>query len=157
MVATSQTEVDVALRGGVVAGAAGAGVLALVMLALTTVRGEDPWSGAKFAAAPWLGGRVFDPGFDPVALTVGLATHLGVSIIWGMLFGLVVFGFSKHVTITAGAMFGFLVWLVMFYAVLPLLGLARITLGIPPWIAIFEHVVYGVVLALVFNRYQPID
>jgi uncharacterized membrane protein YagU involved in acid resistance len=96
---------------------------------------------------------VFEPGFDHVTIVAGIVTHLAVSMVWGTLFGLLFFGLTKSMTLLAGAFWGLLVWVVMLYVVLPVLGF-------PPGgnnpiaMAIFTHVLFGVAIAAAFLPFQ---
>ena len=126
--------------GGIVAGT----VLAVAMMALNYVHGQDVWSALKFAALPFIGDRALQPGFDALAVVSGVISHFAVSIAWGILFGILAFGLPERWTMLAGAVHGVLVWAVMHGGVVPLL-LARPVRVEPVSIAL--HVAFGLVLA----------
>ena len=77
---------------------------------MALVKGIDPWQTAlKGAAAPLSGEAAMRPGFEAGPVLLGLVCHFAVSIGWGLLFGLVAYGVA----------WGIVVWLGMFYVVLP--------------------------------------
>src|SRR5438094_90209 len=86
-------------------------------------RGRSLSAGLKFAGYPWLGARATEPGPDALAVIVGQASHLLVSAIWGAIFGIVAFGARRALTVLYGALYGIVVWLGMYYVVLPIVGL----------------------------------
>ncbi len=143
-----------ALLGGVIAGAAG-GLMLLPWAALTTlIRGQSLLLALKFPSAWLLGERALRPGFDLIALYLGLLTHFVVSIAWGAAFALLVYGFSRALTVACGLVWGIVVWLVMFYLVLPLAGFADAARSMPVPFAIVEHLLFGVIVAFVFLPFQ---
>jgi hypothetical protein len=137
---------------GVMAGILGALVLAALMVA---AHGTDRlWTALKLAAYPFLGDRVMRPAFDARAVLLGVACHLAVGIVWGVLFALLVDGFSRTATVLLGAFWGVVVWLVMFVAVVPLLA--------PPLAEgggaignLFMHVVFGLSLGIGVASLRP--
>src|SRR5262249_32782517 len=142
------------LRTGLIAGLIGGIILSLFNVATSLAEGADIWLGAKLAGAPFLGERAMQPGGDLLAIVVGGPSHFGVSMAWGALFGVFFGGMSAGATITAGLVWGFVVWLVMYYTLLPLLGLAQIANSVPIGQAIFEHVLFGVSVAVAFCEIQ---
>src|SRR5206468_1344331 len=109
---------------------------------------------AKGAGAPFLGERAMQPGFDGAAVLVGVVSHFAVSIVWGALFALLFYGLSRAATVAAGFLWGFVVWIGMFYVVLPIVGLGDMPSHIPVANAIIEHVIFGIVVALAFLPFQ---
>jgi len=143
-----------ALLGGVIAGAAG-GVAILPYVAITTlIRGQDLLGAIKFPSVWLLGERAFWPGFDFATLYVGLGTHFAVSIAWGAAFALLFYGISRALTALAGLAWGIVVWLAMFYVVLPVFGLGDAARSMPVVLAMVEHLLYGLVVGLVFVPFQ---
>jgi hypothetical protein len=153
MAVHNQRQTVLALRGGVAAGLV-AGVFMSVFLAvMNAILGRDVLQGLKFAGVPLLGRRALEPGFDHVAIVVGVFDHLMVSIFWAVLFALLFHGLGKGLTLLAGAFWGLVVWIVMLYVALPLLGFPAGGRGSVA-MAIVEHVLFGVVLAAAFLPYQ---
>jgi hypothetical protein len=154
MAPRSKVEARRALGGGIVAGIVAGLVLAAFLIVMNLIKGDDVWVAAKMAGAPFLGERAMQPGFDAVAILVGVLCHMAVSIGWGVGFGLLFYGLSRGTTVAMGAIWGVVSWLVMFYVVLPIAGVPEIAEGMPIGMAIFEHVLFGVVLAVAFLPYQ---
>jgi hypothetical protein len=154
MAIRSKDQAHLAAKGGAIAGIAGGVVISLFMLATNVAAGRDVWMGMKGAGAPFLGERAMQPGFDAAAVIVGVLSHFAVSIGWGILFGLLFFGLSKGLTMIAGVFWGLVVWIVMFYVVLPVLGLGDMARSAPVGMAILEHVLFGIATAAAFLPYQ---
>jgi hypothetical protein len=154
MAVHDKSQARLALKGGATAGIVGGFVISLFMLASSVAGGRDPWMSMKGAGAPFMGERAMQPGFDASAVIVGVLSHFAVSIGWGILFGLLFFGLSKALTLAAGVFWGFVVWLVMFYVVLPILGLGEMARSAPVAGAIVEHVLFGIATAAAFLPYQ---
>jgi len=142
------------LKGGVLGGLIAGIVLSLFMLATNIMNGSDVWVGMKAAGLPFLGERGKLPGFDAVAVVVGVFSHMVVSIVWGTLFGLLFYGLSKTATLVAGLGWGIVVWIGMAYVLLPLLGLGDLMAGMPIGLAMLEHLLFGEVVAIVFLPFQ---
>jgi len=143
-----------AAKGGIVAGVIGGIVLSVLMLVMSVSQRQDVWRGAKMAGMPFLGERAAQPGFDLGAVLVGLLSHFAVSIAWGVLFGLIFFGWSKGLTVLMGAFWGIVVWLGMFYVVLPIVGLSNVARMMPVGVAVFEHVLFGLAVGFGFLPFQ---
>jgi hypothetical protein len=145
---------DQAVAGGVVAGMIGGAVLAAVMMFLTVHGGGDVWMAMKGASAPILGARAHEPGFDLLAVGMGLALHYAISVGWGVVFAMTMFGLSKPMTVLAGAGWGLLVWMAMYYVALPVVGLAETARATPVSMAIFTHLIFGLAVGLGFLPFQ---
>ena len=155
MAATNRAEAKSALKGGAAAGAIAGAVLTAFMIVMALVKGMDPWQTAlKGAAAPLLGDAAMRPGFELGPVLLGLVCHFAVSIGWGLLFGLIAYGLSKPMTMLAGALWGVVVWLGMFYVVLPLVGLADMARESPVSTAVIYHVFFGIALGAGFLPFQ---
>jgi len=142
------------VTGGIVAGLVSGVFLSAMNTAMMLARRGDVWSGLKGAGMPFLGERAAQPGFDAGAVLVGFLSHLAVSATWGLLFGVLFYGFSKGLTVVLGALWGIVVWLAMYYVVLPLVGLSAIARSVPVGSAIFFHVLFGLVVGIAFLPFQ---
>lgn len=142
------------IRGGIIAGLIGGAVLAALLVISNLVRGLDVWPVLKGAGTPFLHARAAAPGFDAVAVLVGVAAHFAISAIWGVLFGVLFFGLGKPATVAVGALWGVAVWFVMYYIVLPVAGLAQVAAATPKGPSILQHVVFGLVVGLAFLPFQ---
>jgi hypothetical protein len=154
MVKRSGTSWQRGLWGGVVAGIIAGAVLSAVMAIMNVAQGNDVWAGMKFAGTPFLGERAALSGFDAGAVLVGLLCHFAVSIGWAALFGVLVHGLGRGATVGLGAMYGIVVWLGMFYVVLPIVGMPEVAETMPVGMAVVEHVFFGIVVALAFLPFQ---
>lgn len=143
---------------GLFAGLIGGAVLSLVMTGLDAIQGRDIWVGAKFAGLPFLGPTaVLRPGFELVPVFIGVLSHFAVSAVWGILFAWLVDGRSKPATIAAGAAWGLVVWLVMYYMVMPILGAGEMASATPAGRAIALHVLFGLAVAFSYLPFQTPD
>jgi hypothetical protein len=143
-----------AALGGLVAGIVAGIVLAVFLVGLSAIQGRDIWVVVKFAGAPLLHERALEPGFDLFPVLVGALVHFAVSIFWGLMFGLFVYGTTKLWTLLLGAAWGIVVWVGMYYVGLPLVGLNSLARAVPIWMAVTEHVVFGLALAVAFLPFQ---
>ncbi len=145
------------LRDGAIAGIVGGVVSAVWGLVLSPILGTDVLQETRLAAVPLLGRAALRPDHAALALLVGGASHFAVSMAWGVVFALLWRAASPLATIAAGALFGPIVWRVMYDVVLPILGAAWIVDGFSDGRALTEHVVFGVGMAsgLLVVRRQP--
>lgn len=154
MVATTTAERKQAIKGGAIAGFSGGLVLTLFMILLNLSTGRDVWMGLKIAAFPLLGERTLLPGPDAGAVLLGLISHFLVAVAWGVLFGLLAFGLDRISTVVLGLLFGVVVWVAMYYVVLPIVGAGALVRGAPIGMAVFQHLLFGVVVAASFVPFQ---
>jgi hypothetical protein len=143
-----------ALWAGTVAGLVGGLTLAAFNLLLDLARGRDLWAGLKLAAYPFLRDRALAPGLDLGAILQGATAHLGISVIWGVLFGLMALGMSRPATVAFGILWGSAVWIGMYFFVLPLASAALLTRGTPTVLALGQHLVFGLGLGVGFLPLQ---
>jgi hypothetical protein len=113
----------------------------------------ERWVVFKVAAYPFLGRRVLVPRFDGPAVALGVISHLLVSVTWGVLFALLVHGLSRRATVWLGALWGLVVWLGMFFVVLPVLAPALSAGGYSPGV-ILSEVAFGLAIGIAFAPYQ---
>jgi hypothetical protein len=154
MAAIHREEFNQAVHGGAVAGIVGGVVLQLYFLLAAEVQRTDVWRAVKGPSAAFFGHRAAQSGFDALAVLVGIATHFAVASVWGILFGVVAFGLSRSATLIAGVGWGFTVWIGMFHVILPLVGLQNVASGTPIGLALLEHVIFGLSVAIGFFPYQ---
>lgn len=143
-----------AAKGGIIAGLIGGAVSSVFMTIMNLAKGQDIWIGMKIAGMPFLGERAMQPGFDLGPVLIGVLSHFAVSIGWGVLFGLLFYGASRGATLVGGALWGIVVWLGMYYVVLPIVGLAELARMAPVGMAVFEHVLFGLAVGLGFLPFQ---
>jgi hypothetical protein len=140
--------------GGIVAGLV-AGLVSSVLHAATALTTRtDVWAGVKGAAFPFVGERAMEPGFEPGLVVAGLVSHFFVSAVWGVLFAIAFKGLSRAGTVAAGFFWGVVVWVVMYYVVLPLVGADEITSNTPIWMALISHLAFGGAMGVAFLPFQ---
>jgi hypothetical protein len=119
-----------ALAGGFVAGLAAAatlfvtrlvvdfGAVALLVRILGTwhasaerIFHRELWASLKVAAYPFVGDRVYRPGFDAPVVWIALVVVMVSSIGVGVMFALIARGRSRMVTCAIAIPFGFAVWI----------------------------------------------
>jgi hypothetical protein len=154
MAVQASAELGDAAKGGLIAGVVAGIVSSIFATAISLVRGQDIWVGAKTAAYPFVGDRVLQPGFDLVLSLVGVLIHFAVSIGWGISFAIFCYGLSSGATVIAGVAWGLVVWIAMFDVVLPLAGAAKVAHMTPVGRAIVEHVIFGLSVAIGFLPFQ---
>jgi hypothetical protein len=147
------TEVRHAVTRGAVAGLAAGIFLTIMMTVMSAAKGKDVWYGIKGAAAPFLGESAMQPGFDLPAVALGLVTHLVISAGWAALFALLFYGAGRLVTIAVGILWGFVVWIGMYYAVLPVVGLSSMQHDAPPARAIAFHLLFSGAMTAAYFAY----
>jgi uncharacterized protein DUF6789 len=140
--------------GGVIAGIIAGLFLVALLLVTMTLRGQNLWLAFKGASKPIFHQRAMLPGFDAGPVLVGAFFHFLISAGWGWLFAVICYGLSRLATIVAGALWGIVVWLGMYYVLLPLVGLRAMVRSVPIGMAIFEHVLFGLVLSVAFLPFQ---
>ena len=150
---------DVIGLGGALAGLAGGLAMAVVAALIAAGMGQDIWHESKRIAAIVYGpAALAGSGFDPGPVLVGTLIHLVVSALLGAIFGIVTRRWL-HLTsdfgtpVLAGLIYGLLIWLVAYFVVLPLLNPALLEVYAPAFI--IQHVVYGVVMGLVYMWLRP--
>ncbi len=154
MLPNNPRDTERVLLGGLVAGIVGGVAIAIFMMVVNLASGRDIWMVMKGAAMPLVGSRATVPGFDLWVVALGLVCHFFVSIAWSVPFALIVDGLTRGATVAAGALWGIVVWIAMFYVVLPIVGLWRVARGAPVGLAIVEHLVFGVATGLGYLPFQ---
>jgi hypothetical protein len=148
-----RSEAPSSLEGGALAGLIGGIVMSIYMVIGTMLHHGDVWMTMKGAGTPFLHERAQAPGFDALAVGVGAGSSLLISVLWGLGFGAVFYGLSKAATVGAGVVWGVVCWLVMFYVVVPAVGM-DVASKVPMGMAILQHVLFGVAVALAFLPFQ---
>lgn len=151
---------DVIGLGGAIAGFGAGVVMAVVAAVIALFRGDDIWLEAKQIAAPLF------PGFDPMTtsftfapIVVGSLVHLFVSIAIGATFGILSRRILKlpsdmGVPVLSGLIYGFVLWAVAFFLVLPIVNPALLDMYQPAFIV--QHLIFGVVLGLLYAIVRPL-
>ena len=145
-----------ALFRGAFSGVTAGLVLTLMMTIMSAVGGRDIWYGIKGAAAPFFGDRAMQPGFDLYPALVGFFAHLAISAGWGALFALVVEGSRPVIAAVAGVLWGFVVWIGMYYLVLPIVGLSSMQNDAPVGRAIAFHLIFSIAMTAAYFVYPSL-
>lgn len=162
--ATPRTRVsslpDIIGLGGAIAGLGAGVVMAIVSAIIAGLRGVDIWLEAKQIAAPLF------PGFDPSALgfalgpiVVGTLIHLLLSAAFGATFSIVTRRLLKlpsdmGIPVLSGLIYGFALWTLAFFIVLPMLNPALLDMYQPAFI--IQHLIFGVMLGLFYAILRPL-
>ena len=85
---------------------------------------------------------------------VGLVVHFAIAAGWGALFGMLFYGLTRAATVATGLLWGLVVWLLMFYVVLPLAGMWQLVEDAPRGQVIVQHLVFGLTLSVAFLPFQ---
>jgi hypothetical protein len=150
-----------AFAGGFVAGVVGAVVLILTRMTLElavlallwrlfslwhapfrTIVDRALWGSLKESAYPFVGDRVYQPGFDRPVVLLAVVVLLVLSLCTGVVFALIARGRSHRVTCAIAIAIGFVVW-----------GL-QMLLASPSWVTVFEAVPSGLAMAYTFLWYE---
>lgn len=142
---TSSFHIDwkAATWAGIIAGFV---FLALEMVMVPVFGGGSPWGPPRMMAAILLGEGVLPPPatFDVGIIMAAMGLHLVLSIVYAVVFAVLVNRLSFGSALALGGFGGLALYLVNFYgftALFPWFAMARI------WISIFGHVVFGLVAA----------
>jgi hypothetical protein len=147
------TDTRLATAHGAFAGVVAGVLLTLFMTVMSAASGQDIWYGMKGAAAPFLGESAMRPGFDLLAVIVGLVSHLAISAIWGILFAILFFATPRTVQIVGGVLWGIVVWIGMYYVVLPIVGLSSMQNDAPVARAIVFHLIFSILMTAAYFVY----
>jgi uncharacterized membrane protein YagU involved in acid resistance len=141
-----------AIWAGIIAGIV---FMMLEMLLVQFLQPMSMWAPPRMIAAMAMGQEVLPPPdtFDPTVMMVAMLIHFPLSIIYAFILAWVVSRWNMGLIGAgiAGAVFGLVIYIVNFSgftAVFPWFAEAR------GWIAILSHVMFGLVLGLV---YEPIE
>jgi hypothetical protein len=145
-----------AIARGAMAGIVAGVFLTLMMTGMSAAGGKDIWYGIKGASAPFFGSRAMQPGFDAVPVVVGFVSHLVISAGWGAIFAIIVEGWNRALTIVGGVLFAFVVWIGMYYLVLPIVGLSSMQDDAPVGRAIAFHLIFTIALTAAYLVYPSI-
>lgn len=144
--------------GAVIKASLIAGVVFLILeLALVAiVGGESIWGPPRMIGAILLGEEVLPPPatFHPASFLAAIVVHLGLSLIYGVIFALVAerAAWTLGVSSVIGLLYGLAIYGVNFYgmtAFFPWFEMAR------NGISIFAHAMFGLVLGYSYRKLAP--
>jgi hypothetical protein len=143
-----------AISGGAIAGLIG-GMASFVWNGVANLRQGMSWPAFRVNGLPFFDPqRIMARGFEFWPDTIGTLTHLAISAVWGILFGLMFRGLSRGLTVLAGLFWGLVVWVCMFYVVLPFAGLPQVVRAMPVGAAILAHLFFGLFVGLGYLPFQ---
>lgn len=146
MTRSSQIDWKAATWAGIIAGLV---FLVLEMFMVPVFGGGSPWGPPRMIAAIVLGEGVLSPPatFAPGIVAVAMVLHFVLSIVYALIFALVIHRLGLGAALALGAAGGLVLYLVNFYgftALFPWFAMAR------NWISIFAHIVFGMAVAGVY-------
>lgn len=149
---------DVIGLGGALAGLAGGLAMAVVGMLLAVLLGGDIWIEAKAIAAPFFGPEVMRPGFEAGPVIVGTIFHFATAALLGSVYSITVRRILKlpsdvGVPVLSGLIYGFFIWAVAYFLLLPIVNPRLLGTYAPAFIA--QHLAYGIVLGLVYAVLRP--
>ena len=130
------------------AGLIGGVAMAMVAMMITGLLGMGALAVPKMIGGLVLGPEaVMNGGVGIVML--GLAVHMMLSVVFGLVYGFIVNSLTHEFWMT-GLGFGIVLWIVNFYVVGLFLSGARMMAQTEPlWLAVMNHMVFGLVAAWV--------
>lgn len=150
---------DIPGLGGALAGLGGGAVMAIAGAITSLAAGNDIWLEAKQIAAGVMGqGVAALPGFAAGPVIVGTILHFLIAGALGAVFGILVGRILKLTSdfgmpIIVGLIYGFALWLLAYFVILPVLNPALRETYAPTFI--IQHLLYGVVTGLLYMRLRP--
>lgn len=144
--------------GGAVAGLVGGLAMAVVAAIISASIGGDIWLESKQIAAMVYGPSAASvPGFTG-AVVVGTLIHFLFSALFGSVYSLIVRRLLKlpsdfGTPVLTGLIYGMMLWMLAYFMVLPAMDLALLQTYAPTFI--IQHLIYGMVMGLVYSVLRP--
>jgi hypothetical protein len=126
-----------------------AGIALLSIGELLVLLDHHPlWLPAQLASAPLCRARALTV-FDARCLANGVVLHLVVAASWGALYAWFFhrFGLTKRDRTFGGAFAGLVMWIAMFYLLLPIFGISAAFRAAPLAVSIGLHLLFGIALS----------
>lgn len=145
--------------GGALAGLGGGLAMAVIAALISLAQGGDIWLEARQIATLVYGGAILaEPGFMPGPVLVGTLLHFLFSALFGAVFGVLMRRVFKlpsdlGLPLLVGLIYGFVIWMLAYFVVLPLLGSPLIQSYAPSFI--IQHLVFGMVTGLLYAWLCP--
>jgi hypothetical protein len=161
--AASVSGLNVASRkievAGALAGLAGGIAMSAIGALISFAIQESVWRTPKQIAAFLFGSTALaSPGFDFAPVLVGSLIHLALSMLFGVLYAILISRVFRVTTeygapVVGGLVYGLLIWLVAYFIVVPILNPALLDVYAPSFI--IQNLVYGTVVGLVYMVVRP--
>ncbi|WP_447979998.1 hypothetical protein [Candidatus Nitrospira bockiana] len=121
--ARKHVNVGDAVYAGVLAGLLAGVAMAMVSMMMSMMTGQGFWMPVKKISVTLLGqSTVQDPGFQMMPVMVGMMIHFATAIMFGVIFALWGGRWSYGPAIGWGIAYGLAIWVVMQFAVLPIVN-----------------------------------
>lgn len=143
-------DANAAALAGLLAGLIAGIALGVIQLLLRIAAGQPAWAGLRGLGAIFIGPWAIGTRFDAVSVGLGLAAHIGLSLAFGLAFGLVAFGWQRATVVWASALWGLLVYAFMAFVALPVVS-PPMAVGEVNFLAVTLHLAFGVVLGAAFE------
>jgi hypothetical protein len=133
--------------------------MTLIDALLSQALDQDRWLQLKVIASVIVGpAMTAQLGFVVGPITIGALIHLGLATLLGALFEILMRQIARRQPIyglpeIAGLMYGLLIWLVAFFAVIP--ELVPLLFQIYEPALLIQHLVYGAVTGLLYSMLRP--
>ena len=149
---------DVMGLGGAIAGLVAGLAMIIVSVVTALIIGGSIWIEVKAIAAPFFGPTVMRPGFEAAPVLVGTFFHFAMAALLGAIYSITTRRILKlpsdvGVPVLAGLIYGFFIWAMAYFIILPLINPFLRGTYAPAFI--MQHLVYGVVLGLVYAMLRP--
>lgn len=140
----------VQLKSVVIAGLVAGVAFLMIEMAMLMMMGQSPWGPPRMMGAIVLGQGALTPPdtFDMVVVGVAMMLHLMLSVVYALIFALIAGRLSLGPALAVGAVFGAAIYALNFYAFTALFPWFAMARGMG---SIVGHVVFGVILALVYK------
>ncbi len=145
--------------GGALAGLGGGLAMAVAAALISLAQGGDIWlESRQIASLVYGGSAVTEGGFVIGPVVVGTLLHFVFSALFGALFGILVRRVLKLPTdfglpLLCGLIYGFMIWMAAYFAVLPALNSPLMNSYAPSFI--IQHLIYGMVTGLFYTKLRP--
>jgi hypothetical protein len=143
---------------GAIGGVAGALALSAILMAETAlVLDLGIWAAPKMAYSLVAGPEAVRPAFEAGPVFIGLAIHLALSIVYGLVFAWLVAEIPMDLG-ALGALFGFALY-ALNVVILPAVAVHRLGHFFPPTtalhaVALVQHLVFGLMLAACYRAFR---
>jgi hypothetical protein len=140
-----------------VAGFGAGGVLMLLELGWAAfITGGDPWQTSRMIAAMAMSAETLQPtGYSMSVLVVALLVHYALGVVFGVLLAAIMAPFrldsSGAMALTAGALFGLLLYVLNFYG---MTGVYPWFVELRGWPTAIAHVVFGMAAAFIYLKLE---
>ncbi len=127
---------------GIIAGM----VYGMMEMVIEAIVGHGFWSPLRYIASVFTLGKDTDPTFSLIPVVVGLMGHMMNSVIFGLIFALLISRLIRERAglILAGMVYAAAIFVIMWFGILPLIDPAmKLVNGVG---FLFSHLMYGLVL-----------